>query len=324
MINVAILGCGAIAQKMATTIVGVDETCAYAVAARNFDRAETFRQEYGFQKAYGSYTEMLADLEVQLVYVAVPHSHHYQCVKLCLDAGKHVLCEKAFTVNADQAKKLIDLSREKGLLLAEAIWTRYMPSRTIIKDLLDSGVIGQPISTIADLCYNIAQKKRIQDKNLAGGALLDLGVYMLNYARMVFESPVIDIISDVQHDEEGVDYVDSLSLTFESGQTALLHSNALVISGRRADILGTEGYITITNTNNPEKIEVFDANYNCVQTIIPPEQITGFEYELRSCVRAIEGGEVECPEMPHSEILYIMQLMDSLRARWGYSIPEIE
>ena len=141
MLKMAIMGAGSIANKMADTITKMNDVKAYAIAARDTERAAAFAKKYGFTKFYGSYEEMLKDPEVQLVYIATPHSHHYKCAKMCLEAGKHVLCEKAFTVNADQARKLFALAKEKNLLITEAIWTRYMPSRKMIDDIISSGVI---------------------------------------------------------------------------------------------------------------------------------------------------------------------------------------
>ena len=139
--KIAILGAGRIAVHMAETLAGMDDVEAYAVGARELERAEAFAEKYGFTKAYGSYEEMLADKEIDLVYIATPHSHHYKHAKMCLEAGKNVLCEKSFTVNADQARALFKLAEEKNLLITEAIWTRYMPSRKIIQDIVESGVI---------------------------------------------------------------------------------------------------------------------------------------------------------------------------------------
>ena len=134
--KLGILGAGGIASTMAKTVAGMKDVEAYAVAARDLERARVFAQKYEVKKAYGSYEEMLADDEVELVYIATPHSHHYLHAKMCLEAGKHVLCEKAFTVNAEQAQKLFDLAKEKKLLITEAIWTRYMPSRKLINDII--------------------------------------------------------------------------------------------------------------------------------------------------------------------------------------------
>ena len=136
MLKMAIMGAGSIANKMAATITKMNDVEAYAIAARDAGRAAAFAEKYGFAKSYGSYEEMLKDPEVQLVYIATPHSHHYKCTKMCLEAGKHVLCEKAFTVNAEQAKEILKQAEDKKLLLTEAIWTRYMPSRNIINKLM--------------------------------------------------------------------------------------------------------------------------------------------------------------------------------------------
>ena len=168
MLKMAIMGAGAIANKMAATITKMNDVEAYAIAARDEDRAEKFAEEYGFTKFYGSYEEMLKDPEVELVYIATPHSHHYKCAKMCLEAGKHVLCEKAFTVNAAQAEKILRLAEEKKLLLTEAIWTRYMPSRDMINKLIEDGVIGEVTSLTANLGYELSQVKRIWNPKLAG------------------------------------------------------------------------------------------------------------------------------------------------------------
>ncbi|HOO29028.1 MAG TPA: Gfo/Idh/MocA family oxidoreductase, partial [Lachnospiraceae bacterium] len=140
--RIAILGAGYIATIMATTLQPLKGAECYAVAARDIKRAQIFADKFGFKKAYGSYSEMLADEEVELVYIATPHSHHYEHIKLCLEHGKHVLCEKAFTANAVQAEEVLRLAESKGLLLTEAIWTRYMPMRQTIDDIVKSGIIG--------------------------------------------------------------------------------------------------------------------------------------------------------------------------------------
>ena len=134
----AIFGPGNIAKCMAEAVTPLEKVERYAVASRDLDRAQAFAKEWDFEKAYGSYEELVADPEVELIYVATPHSHHYEHAKMCLEAGKNVLLEKAFTVNAKQAEELIALAKEKKVLLAEAIWTRYMPSRKMIDDLIES------------------------------------------------------------------------------------------------------------------------------------------------------------------------------------------
>ena len=139
--KIGFLGAGRIAHTLASTMARMEDVTLYAVAARDLDRAQAFAAEYGFRKAYGSYEEMLSDPQVELVYIATPHSHHAAHMKLCIAHGKHILCEKAFTLNAAEAKEIALLAKEKGVYVAEAIWTRYMPSRQLINQVLDSGII---------------------------------------------------------------------------------------------------------------------------------------------------------------------------------------
>jgi predicted dehydrogenase len=323
MMKMAIIGAGGIAQKMADTINGLEEVEAYAIAARDYDRAVAFAKQYGFTKAYGSYEEMVCDVNVDLVYIATPHSHHYQHAKLCLEHNKHVICEKPFMVNAKQAEELIKIAEAKGLLITEAIWTRYMPSRKMIDDVITSGVIGTPTSLTANLGYPLAHVGRMLTPELAGGALLDLGVYLLHFAGMAFGQEVDRIISAATMTEEGVDARESITLIYKDGKTAVMHSSMLAVLDRRAVIFGTKGYLEIQNLNNPEKLTVYNSSYEEVSVAYPPKQITGFEYQVLACKEAIENKKTECEAIPHAEILRIMKMMDEIRAQWEYEIPTI-
>ena len=294
----AILAAGGIARKMAEAVTGIEKAGTvriqkYAVASRDLSRAEEFAKEWGFEKAYGSYEELAADPEVELVYVASPHSHHYEHAKLCLEHGKHVLVEKAFTVNAAQAEDLMKLAREKQVLLTEAIWTRYMPSRKMIGDLLESGIIGKVSSMTANLGYPLMDVPRLVQPELAGGALLDLGVYSITMALMLFHEEITDVVSAAVFSPEGVDWMNSITLTFADGKMAVLNSNMTARTDCRAIVNGDEGYMEITEINNPEEIRI----------------------------RAIGEGKMECEEMPHSETLRVMRLMDQIRGQWGFRLP---
>lgn len=317
----SILGPGGIARSLAKAVQGLDEVEAYAVASREYERAKAFADEWGFQKAYGSYEEMLADPEVELVYVATPHSHHYRYAKLCLEYGKHVLVEKAFTVNAKQAEELIRISEEKKLLLAEAIWTRYMPSRKMIDDAVDSGIIGPVTSLTANLGYPLKHVERMQNPELAGGALLDLGVYPINFALMAFHGQVKNVQASAVMSPKGIDWMNSITLTFDDGKMAVLHSNMLALPDREGVINGEKGYIEVQNINNCEEIRIYDENRQLIARQQVPEQINGYEYEVLACRQAILDGKYECPQMPHSEILRVMRLMDQVREGWGMKFP---
>ena len=218
--KLGILGAGGIASTMAKTVAGMKDVEAYAVAARDLERARVFAQKYEVKKAYGSYEEMLADDEVELVYIATPHSHHYLHAKMCLEAGKHVLCEKAFTVNAEQAQKLFDLAKEKKLLITEAIWTRYMPSRKMINDIIESGVIGEVTAVTENLSYTVSHVERIRKPELAGGALLDIGVYALSIVRSFMTEKPADIVSQWKMSPAGSDEQAAILLKNKDGQMA--------------------------------------------------------------------------------------------------------
>lgn len=319
--KIAILGAGSIARAMASTINKMEEAENYAVASRDYKKAAAFAEEFGFRKAYGSYEEMLSDKEVELVYVATPHSHHYDHVKMCLMNGKHVLCEKAFAINAKQAEEMLTLAKAKKLLLTEAIWTRYMPLRKTLDEVLASGIIGVPHMLTANLGYVINHIPRLVDPALAGGALLDVGVYPINFALMAFGSDIERIESTAILTDRGVDAQNSITFVYKDGKMAVLNSTMMAQTDRLGIISGSKGFLIAENINNCERIRVLDLNRKEVACYEAPKQISGYEYQVSSCINAIKQGKLECEEMPHRETLRVMEIMDSLRKSWGVIYP---
>ena len=323
--NIAILGAGNIAGVMATTLQPLKNVTCYAVAARDADRAQVFADKFGFAKAYGSYKDMLEDPDVELVYIATPHSHHYEHIKLCLEHGKHVLCEKAFTANARQAEEVLRLAESKGLLLTEAMWIRYMPMADKIREVVSSGIIGKPTSLAANLGYPLEHVKRNVKLSLCGGALLDLGVYVLNFAAMIFGNEIESMSANCVKYPSGVDAQETIMLTYRDGRMATLYATMLAQTDRRGFLHGTNGYIEIENINNFETIKVFNLERRVVAEYAAPMQVTGYEYEVYSAMKAISEGQIECPEMTHYDTLFMMQLMDNIRAAWDLRFPyEVE
>ena len=323
--KLGILGAGFIAHVMADTVqrmqaAGHGEVELYAVAAREEDRARDFTRQYGMPRAFGSYEAMLQDPAVDFVYIATPHSHHYRHIRLCVDHGKPVLCEKAFTVNARQADDVLRRARARGMLVTEAIWTRYQPMRRMLDEVLQSGVIGRPQLLTANLGYAMTQNRRIVDPALAGGALLDVGVYTLNFAEMVF-GRADGVQGLCTKHETGVDLTDSITLTWADGRAAHLTAAANAVTDRYGAVYGTDGYLLVENINNPQKITVFDGHNRPVRELPCPSQLTGYEYELLETVRCLEQGLVECPSMPHAETVHMMEVMDHLRAQMGIVYP---
>ncbi len=321
--KVGILAAGGIARVMAKTINNLQhpEVELYAVASRSQERADAFAAEYKVPKAYGSYEALAADPEVDLIYIASPHSEHYDHAKLCLEHKKAILVEKAFTANEAQAKEILELGAKQNTLVTEAIWTRYMPSRSIITNAIKHGKIGTPYSIQANLGYPISTKDRIFKPELAGGALLDLGVYPINFAMMFFGHELESVTGTCVKSETGVDFMDNICLVFKDGKMASLHATAMGPADRSGVIFGTSGYMVITNINNPEKVEIFDKNHQKVEELPLPMQVTGYEYQVLSCLQALKQGKIECPEMPHQHTLDVMHVMDELRQQWGVKYP---
>ncbi|BAR05370.1 oxidoreductase, NAD-binding domain protein [Parascardovia denticolens DSM 10105 = JCM 12538] len=332
-INVAILGLGSIATKMAETLAGMekdpryaDAVHFYAVASRNDEeKARKFASDYGAEKYYGTYEDMLNDEEVDLVYIATPHSFHAEQAKACLEQGKNVLVEKSFAATEEEAKEVLDLSKEKGLLCTEALWTRYEPSRMMIYEMAHRpGELGiGPVESIrADLSYPDSGKPRVTDPALAGGALLDVGVYVINFMRMIFPdvSPH-DILTTARLTETKVDESNIIAIWLDNGVKAVLTSGRNSASDRQGIIQGQNGYIIVDNVNNPMRIDRYNKDHELMETVKAPDQITGFEYEVMASVEAIRSGQIECQQMPHEETRFIMQLMDALRHNWGVWYP---
>ena len=322
--RVGILGAGSIANVMAKTIQKIDKSkdiILYAVASRSLDKARDFASNYENLIAYGSYEELLQDSNVDLVYIATPHSHHYEHTKLALEHGKPCLVEKAFTANARQAKELLELAKSKNLFITEAIWTRYMPLSHKVTELMQSGIIGEPRVLTATLCYMMENKERIVRPDLCGGALLDLGVYCLNFARMYFGTDIARTVTNVHLSDTGMDMQECISLSYANGKMANLQAGCLCLNDRQGIISGVDGYIRVDNVNCPELVEVY-RNYELVGTYKKPEDmVTGYEYQVFECKRCIEQGLLESPMMPHEETIAIMEQMDELRKEWGVKYP---
>ena len=290
-LRLAILGAGGIARKMAETVNQMQEVELYAVASRTEEKARQFSDTYHASKWYGSYEEMVADDGIDL-------------------------CEKAFAVNTKEAEDMIRLAKEKNILLAEAMWVRYMPMSFTLKEIIDSGVIGKITGLTANLGYSLMQVERLIRPELAGGALLDLAPYTLNFATWVLGDNVSEIHTTMTPHETGVDKTEFINLTYQNGALAGLFTTMESATDRRGVIYGTKGYIEVDNINNYEAFRIYENDRRLVQTINCPAQISGYEYEVLACKRALEKGLTECPEMPHEHTLYIMRLFDEIRKSW--------
>ena len=312
---------GWIAEKAAITLNGLEGFQCYAVASRSQEKADAFAARWGVEKAYGSYSAMLEDKNIDLVYVGTPHSHHYDITREALEKGFPCLVEKAFMANRKEAQAIVDLARSRKVFLAEAIWTRYQPAVEMVRSILRQGRIGEPRLITATLGYSMGNKERIMRADLCGGALLDLGVYALNFVRMFCDNPISSINSQCVKTPTGMDWSNAISIVLEGGILANVQSSACCVGDNIGVIAGTEGNIILDNINNPQTIRINGPDRVFQEELKVPRQITGYEYQFVACRDAMAAGLLEPPQMPLEETLYIMELMDSLRAQWGVRYP---
>ena len=319
--KIGVLGTGSIAQTLSETFNSLEGVESYAIASRNLDKAIAFKEKYGYQKAYGTYEELVKDENVDLVYIATPHSRHFMDMKLCIENHKAVLCEKAFCVNAKEAKQIQKLANENKVFVTEALWPRYMPSRKLIDDVIESGIIGKVNILTGNLAYIIYKIDRLVNPNLAGGALLDVGVYGLNFALMHFGSDIERIETSVKFTETGVDGMETITLFYKDNRMANLTHSLYSRSDRKGIIYGDKGYIVVENINSPNSIKIFDTNDVLIKEVEIPKQISGYEYEILECKKCLEEGRIESYSMPLSESVKLMEITDKIRNICGLKYP---
>jgi predicted dehydrogenase len=317
-----ILGTGRIGHEFAAGLRGTPDAETLAVGSRTEDSARDFATSFRIARYYGSYAELVSDPDVDVVYVATPHPLHAENVALCLEAGKHVLCEKPMTVNAAQAERLIALARDNGLFLMEGMWTRFFPLMERVRHLISSGALGEPRLLHVDFGFRAPfdPLQRLFNPDLGGGALLDVGVYCVSLSSMIFGPP--DRVTGLAHlGETGVDEQSAAILEHGDGCMSTISIAIRTATPQEAVISGTEGRIRIhpdwwkPNTltlSRPDKEN---------ETIQAPYSGNGFPHEAAEVLRCIRTGAHESDVMPLRETLGIARTMDELRRQWGLVYP---
>mgnify|MGYP005771937501 FL=1 len=310
-----ILSTGTIAHNFAQTIAQMDENREIAaVASRTLEKARTFADQYGIPKAYGSYEELVSDPEIDIIYIATPHSEHASNMKLCLEHGKHVLCEKPFTVNADEAVEIFDLAKQKNLFIMEAFWTKFIPVYRDMERVIASGEIGELRFLSAQYGYSAPPERAVRkfDPALAGGALLDIGVYTLGFAAMFLGYFPQRILSALSKNDVGTDHLASVLLEYENGQTAQLTSAIQTTMPVWGEVFGSAGRIEVENFKNPQSIRVFP-NGKDPYIIERPFEVNGFEYEIYEAENCVKNGEQQSKIMTPENTIAVMHMMDQVR-----------
>ncbi len=319
-----IIGCGAIAPKFFQSLEKTGEGRVIAAASKSMSRAKRFQKKTGVGRIYGSYEQMLEREKLDAVYIATSHNFHYKNTKLCFEHNVPALVEKAFARNEAEAEELIDVARIQNLFLMEAMWTRFNPATVKICELLADGAIGEVTCLKAAFCTKMKPGvktlpwSRMYNPRLAGGALLDLGVYAIAYARMVFGCSPERISGSAKMTWTGVDKTSEYHLDYGGGRRAELITSFVENRPRDVVITGSKGII---------HVPMFPAadQFRLTRPGRAPETIecepSGFEHEIREVHRCLREGLIESPVMPLDETLEIIRTMDTLRAQWGLKYP---
>lgn len=317
-----IIGTGQIAKKFATGLHKVPDTKLIAVGSRTQENADAFGDAFHVKHRHESYESIANDPDVDVVYVATPHSLHKQNTLMCLQAGKPVLCEKPFAINGSEAMEMISAACERHLFLMEAMWMRFLPLMVKVRAMLKDGVIGEVKMLMADFgCRtDMNPKSRLFDLTLGGGGLLDLGVYPLSLAHMIFGEP--SRAAGLAHlGETGVDEQSAFVLGYEGGGLALISSAIRTETPQVAYILGTLGQLFIHRPWwVPHSLTLSLPGRND-EVINFPFDGNGYNYEAGEVANCLRQGKTECQIMPLDETLAIMKQMDELRRQWGLKYP---
>lgn len=325
-----VIGTGKIANRFATALNNIaDEAEFYAVGSRSQKTADEFAAKYHVKKAYEGYEALMADPEIDVVYIGTPGKFHHHDVVMALESGKNVLCEKSLTSNAGEAEELIKLARSKNLFFMEAMWTRFFPVHVKIRELIASGAIGDARGLVANFSAvapggpsdAAPAANRFWDVNLGASALLDIGAYGVSFASALFGTPLE--IKGVAHiGEAGFDYQNSCVMRYKGGRIATIMSSQTSYDVKEALVFGTEGKIEIDAPwYKPVSMTLTQAGKAPVKMEFPLDGFNGYEYEIREVMSRIEQGEKESAIMPLDETLEVIKTMDELRAQWGFKFP---
>lgn len=319
MLRWGILSTGVIAKNFAETarrMGGVELT---AVASRSAQSAEVFGEAYGIPKRYASYEALAADPEVDIVYVATPHSRHYADMKLLIGAGKHILCEKSFTTDAAQAVEVLHMARERGVFVMEAFWTKLIPVYREVERLIAEGAIGEVRSVTAQYGYTTGREARKFDAALAGGTLLDIGVYAIGFACMMLGYSFDDVLSQLILNDAGTDATDAILLRRGRAVAQLTCGIGFNMPTHGA-VYGTKGHIDIPEFKNPERVTLF-VDGEAPRVIEHPFEVNGYEYEIREAERCVSEGKLQSGLMTWEQTVSVMRIMDEVRRQNGMRFP---
>ena len=317
-----IVGPGGIAHKFADALSNIENAKLQAVASTNSQRAKDFAQKYSIPNCYDNYKQLFLDDTVDIVYVATTHNFHCENTVDALNAKKHVLCEKPMAVNASQVKQMINSAQSNNLFLMEAMWTRFLPMMVEVRDIIEKGTIGKPQLLYADFGVNFKfdPQSSAYNPDLAGGALLDLGVYCFTFASMIFGKPN-NISSTIKMAETGVDERSTVVLEYDNARSAVLFQALDLNTPNEARIIGTEGSIRLHSTWLSGNDYTLTLNDGTEKRYKVDTHENGFIYEIMAVHQSINAGKTQCDLMSLDETLTIAETMDAVRSQWNFKYP---
>ena len=322
-INWGIIGTGAIANTFAQALSGVKEANLYGVASRSFENAEKFAKRYNVSYAFESYEEMIKNPNIDVIYIGTPHTEHFNHAKACIVGKKHVLCEKPITINTEETKILVELAKENQVFLMEAMWTKFLPATSCVKEWIDSERIGaiQYMNINFGFVGERDYSRRLFNPELGGGALLDVGVYTVQYATFIMDKLPDLIQSTMQFGISGVDELTSITFSYNEGAIAVLNSSITTNLGSDLVIIGSKGKIIVENFYMAQKASIYDEEDTLLETFYEPFIVNGYEYEAMEVNRCIIEGETESLRNPLSKTIEIMEVLDTIRKQWNLIYP---
>jgi predicted dehydrogenase len=318
-----ILGTGWIASEFTQDLLATGMTIT-AVGSRTQESADAYAAKFGIGTAHGSYEALVADPNVDAIYISTPHPFHYDNAKLVLGAGKHALVEKPFTLNAAEAREVVELATEKKLVVLEAMWTRWLPHMIRVREIIAAGTLGDVRTIIADHNQDLPDdpKHRILNPDLGGGALLDLGIYPVSLAWDIFGKPTSVTAISSASPITGVDRQTAILLGYEGGQQAVLHTALDTLGPNTAAIIGTQGRIEIDSVwYTATSFTVYDENDAVIEKYSHPVVSRGMQYEGMALEQIVASGAIAGEELPPSETVEIMETLDEIRRQIGLRYP---
>ncbi|XP_060522738.1 trans-1,2-dihydrobenzene-1,2-diol dehydrogenase-like [Cylas formicarius] len=324
-----VAGAGRISHDFVTAVQTFPETDHkfFAVAGRNKENVEKFAKEHNIPKPYYDYLHLAEDTDVDIVYIGNLNTQHFECTKLMLEHGKHVLCEKPFTMNEKQTSRLVTIAREKKLFLMEAVWSRCFPAYLEARKIIDSGAIGDVLFASVHFGHALQHVDRLRSMDMGGGAILDLGIYILQFQQYVFRGlKPIKIAVNGHKNSWGTDESAGAVITYPGGKMAVVSTSARVTLPNEGIIVGTKGTLKLPTFWCPTKLITADKTleWSLPESAVPffHTNSAGLSYQAEEVRQCIKRGEIECKHMTHEESIELARLMDTMRKEVGVIFPE--